>query len=200
MMKVQSERKVAAMRRGSELSVTVKNMLKEGKMRKHIISERKLMKSTNKKAQYKEDYGFGDKINEQERFEPENDRIMRVALRYLRNLGQYRRNGICSPVKSCPRSGMNVLNTSVNECGALLTLNFEDGGSSPWSPEKNSISPFGLSDERIQPIPHTGTNAKDLSLLELFRTESPINLDEAEQSYLDFTKEYRSYDELRFKL
>jgi ATP-dependent protease HslVU (ClpYQ) peptidase subunit len=59
-----------------------------------------------------------------------------------------------------------------------------------------------VSDERILPIPLTGgggTNARDLSLLELFHAESPINLDEIEQSYIDFTKEYRSYDELRLK-
>lgn len=80
---MQSERKSAAkqLRRGSELSATVKNMLQEGKMRKHIISERKLMKST-----FKVDDGFTARL-EQDRFTPENDRIMRVAIRYLRNLG-----------------------------------------------------------------------------------------------------------------
>lgn len=72
------------------------------------------------------------------------------------------------------------MNSSQNEGLAPLTLNLEDDCSNEWSPEKNSVSPFGVSDERIQPIPLTNTNARDMSLLELFRAESPINLDEAE--------------------
>ena len=60
-------------------------------------------------------------------------------------------------------------------------------------------SPFGISDERINTIPLTNTHGRDLSLLELWRTESPIDLNEEEQSYIDFTKEYRSFDEHKLK-
>jgi hypothetical protein len=56
-------------------------------------------------------------------------------------------------------------------------------------------SPFGISDDRINAITILNTHGRDLSLLELWRTESPIDLNDDEQSYLDFTKEYRSFDD-----
>lgn len=46
--------------------------------------------------------------------------------------------------------------------------------------------------------PLTNQNARDISLIELWNTTSPINLDDEEQSYIDFTKEYRRYDEAKF--
>jgi hypothetical protein len=59
----------------------VRNALKDGsKMRKHTISEKKFMKAGLASGQ-KETELDGDK------FRPEDDRTMRVALRYLRNLG-----------------------------------------------------------------------------------------------------------------
>ena len=121
-------------------------------MRKHIISEKKL----NTKP----------RLSSPMRFTPEQDRVMRVALRYLRDLGPLRRLGCCSP----PVKNSNI---SQNEGLPPLTLNLDC--SNEWSPEKNSVSPFGFSDE--QPIPLTNTNARDLSLLELFQAQSPINLD-----------------------
>lgn len=112
-----------------------------------------------------------------------NDRGMRAALRYLRNLGQYRRHGVLiSPVKRANPSSF---------LENALSINLDDN-SSPQSP---LASPFGLSDERINTITLLHTHGRDLSLLELWRTDSPIDLNEDEQSYLDFTKEYRSFDE-----
>ena len=71
-----------------------------------------------------------------------------------------------------------------------LSINLDDN-----SPQSPLASPFGISDERINTITLLNTHGRDLSLLELWRTESPIDLNEDEQSYLDFTKEYRSFDE-----
>jgi len=121
-----------------------------------------------------------------------NDRGMRAALRYLRNLGQFRRQGwLVSPVKrGNPSSFLAV------EIG--LSINLDDN-----SPQSPLASPFGISDDRINTITILNTHGRDLSLLELWRTESPIDLNEDEQSYLDFTKEYRSFDEhklQRFRL
>jgi hypothetical protein len=37
------------------------------------------------------------------------------------------------------------------------------------------------------------------SLVEIRNNESPVNLNEEEKEYLDFTKDYRQFDENRFK-
>jgi hypothetical protein len=46
--------------------------------------------------------------------------------------------------------------------------------------------------------PNTQTNTRDLSLIELWNSDSPVSLNEEERTYLDFTKEYRRFDEDRF--
>ena len=38
-----------------------------------------------------------------------------------------------------------------------------------------------------------------VSLSQIMNAESPINLDEQEQQYLELTKEYRNWDEMRFR-
>jgi len=40
---------------------------------------------------------------------------------------------------------------------------------------------------------------KDVTLSSLRKNSSPINLNSEEEEYIDFTKEYRRYDETRFK-
>ena len=121
---------------------------------------------------------------------------------------------VCSPIKSLKSNTQHGANTSLNFEGSgpgyghgAITLNLDEDNSSPWSPEKDSCSPFGEgSDERLGIIPHVCCGGggvvtnNNLSLLELWRTESPINLDDEEQSYLDLTREYRSFDELKFKM
>lgn len=121
---------------------------------------------------------------------------MRAGIRYLRNLGQFRRNGICSPVKRIANPS-NFLAKDRRVSG--VTINLDDVNSSTWCPEKQAGSPFGTSGERIHTINYANTHGRDLSLLELWKTDSPIDLNEDEQSYLDFTKEYRSFDENKFK-
>jgi hypothetical protein len=46
--------------------------------------------------------------------------------------------------------------------------------------------------------PNTQTNTRDLSLIELWNSESPVSLNEEERTYIDFTKEFRRFDEDRF--
>jgi hypothetical protein len=46
--------------------------------------------------------------------------------------------------------------------------------------------------------PNTQTNSRDLSLIELWNSDSPVSLNEEERTYIDFTKEFRRFDEDRF--
>jgi hypothetical protein len=46
--------------------------------------------------------------------------------------------------------------------------------------------------------PNTQTNTRDLSLIELWNSDSPVSLNEEERTYIDFTKEFRRFDEDRF--
>ena len=69
----------------------------------------------------------------------------------------------------------------------------------------NSISPPCLHDLTNPTTVHNGNGCyaaqgKDMSLIELWNTTSPITLNNDEQDYVDFTKTYRNYDEEMRKL
>ena len=126
---------------------------------------------------------------------------MKVAIRYLRNLGNFRRQGSVSP-SSRDKHEINFKPKLFQE--GLFFGKYADGEESfsPVSPRKTSVSPFSLSGDKqllaTLAYPNTQTNTRDLSLIELWNSESPVSLNEEERTYIDFTKEFRRYDEDKF--
>lgn len=72
-----------------------------------------------------------------------SDKEMRVGIRYLRNLGSFRRLGVVSPT-SKDKLGINFKPKLFSDA-VFFAQNPDEESCSPVSPRKNSVSPFSLS-------------------------------------------------------
>jgi|LauGreDrversion4_2_1035121.scaffolds.fasta_scaffold414790_2 hypothetical protein len=116
-------------------------------MRKMIISAKKLNKPITGDA-------YDARVDISTFENNLDDRGMRAAIRYLRNLGQYRRQGVLiSPVK---KGSANPSSFLAIEAINGTSLNLDEENCSPQSPMQLT-SPFGVSDERINTIPLINT-------------------------------------------
>lgn len=100
---------------------------------------------------------------------------MKAAIKFLRSLGQNRRDFINSSNQSSAKQ--EEYSAKKSESNNHQKLNFE------------SVRLPSLSFKK----------SKEMSLLDLHKGLTPIKLNADEEDYIELTKEYRQYDEIRFK-
>ncbi len=140
---------------------------------------------------------------------------MKAALKFLRKLGQSIRNAQFSPSPNEIQENNNNFSLAAGKTNendspdteifklGLPNISLEKVNSASSHVGSNNqilgISPTNISIGRGMSLDRKSIYNEIGSLSQIMNADSPINLDDVEQQYLELTKEYRNYDEIRFK-